>query len=170
MRTHAIPTLATARLDLCAPTRADFEPYAAIMASDRARFMGGPMTRIEAWYDFASAIAGWIVDGAGYWAIWLRAKNQLAGFTGFGLSPHDPELELGWFLAPEAEGQGIAAEAAEAARNWGFGSGGFSTFVSCIDPANTASIALAERLGAKADLDAPRADPNDLIYRHMRPA
>jgi hypothetical protein len=33
-------------------------------------------------------------------------------------------------------------------------------------PANAASIALAERLGAWRDDLAPRQDPNDIVFRH----
>ena len=42
----------------------------------------------------------------------------------------------------------------------------YARCVSYIDPGNARSIALAERLGARPDPDAPRADPDDLVYRH----
>jgi RimJ/RimL family protein N-acetyltransferase len=41
--------------------------------------------------------------------------------------------------------------------------------VSYIHPDNYRSAAVAERLGATLDLDAPRQDPGDLVYRHRSP-
>ncbi len=69
-----IPVLETARLRLRAPRITDFRIYARIACSQRARFMGGPMTREEAWDDCTHvqclALAWpWCVDhgGEGGW-------------------------------------------------------------------------------------------------------
>ncbi len=82
-----------------------------------------------------------------------------------------PEREIGWTLwAAEAEGKGYAREAAVAARDHAFRDLGWDTAVSYIDPENTRSIALAERLGARRD-DAARhpGDEPCLVYRHPKP-
>ncbi|MEO0911827.1 MAG: GNAT family N-acetyltransferase [Pseudomonadota bacterium] len=161
-----IPTLQTERLDLRPPTRADFPAYAAVMQSDRARFMGGPLSLDDAWYDFAGALVGWTLDGRGYWSVWERSTNTLAAFVGFGHSTEDPEPELGWFTTPEGEGRGIAFEAAKAAQAFGIADPDLPTFVSYIDPGNARSIALAKRLGCTLDPDAEPQDEGDLVFRH----
>jgi RimJ/RimL family protein N-acetyltransferase len=52
-------------------------------------------------------------------------------------------------------------------RDWAFGPRGQTNLVSYIDPKNTASIRVAERLGGVIDPDAatPWEDP-DLVYRY----
>ncbi|WP_417805217.1 GNAT family N-acetyltransferase, partial [Thalassospira lucentensis] len=76
------------------------------------------------------------------------------------------EHELGWLLFPEAEGRGIAFEAAVAMRRWAFEVRGLKTLVSYIARGNARSIKLATRLGATLDVNAARPDPSDLVYRH----
>jgi RimJ/RimL family protein N-acetyltransferase len=56
---------------------------------------------------------------------------------------------------PGTEGRGLMTEAARAIRDWAFGPRGLPMLVSYIDPANTRSIALAERLGGRRDPHAP---------------
>ena len=45
----SIPTLETERLVLRAPGIGDFEPFAAFYASERSKFVGGPLDREGAW-------------------------------------------------------------------------------------------------------------------------
>jgi RimJ/RimL family protein N-acetyltransferase len=53
-------------------------------------------------------------------------------------------------VLPEAEGRGLAHEAAGAALAWGKAQG-LPALVSYVDPANARSIRLAERLGGRRD-------------------
>ncbi|MBL3565882.1 N-acetyltransferase, partial [Rhodovulum sulfidophilum] len=50
----AAPIIDTARLRLRPHRVEDFGPYAALFASERARFMGGPLSRRQAWQVFAA--------------------------------------------------------------------------------------------------------------------
>lgn len=95
------------------------------------------------------------------------ANGDCLGQVGISYGPLFPEWELGWFLFPEAEGQGFAYEAAIALRAWGKDERRLETLVSYIDPENTRSARLAERLGARLDASAKRPDPTDLVYRHF---
>ena len=164
-----IPTLFTPDLTLRAPVIGDFELYAETCASPRASFIGGPMDREEAWYDLASAVAGWVLQGFGYWTITDRKTTAILGWTGFGHLTTEPEPELGWCTTPSAEGKGVAFAAASAARDWCFETLNWSSVVSYIDPGNARSIALAQRMGAVLDTTVTAADPKDLVYRHYKP-
>lgn len=163
-----IAVVETARLLLRAPTRADFAAVEAFLASERAEFLTGDFgTPSARWRAFAASVGTWVMDGWGYWGVERKADGALVGAVGFSGPPDHPEIELGWDLYAGHEGQGYATEAAAAARDWGFREAGLATFVSCIDPANARSIRVAERLGAVLDPDAPRVEPDDLIYRHQ---
>ncbi len=75
---------------------------------------------------------------------------------------------MGWLLLPAFEGRGYAAEAARAARGYAYGTLGWKTAVSYVSAENHRSAALARRLGAREDLDAP--SPGDgLVFRHPAP-
>jgi RimJ/RimL family protein N-acetyltransferase len=162
----AIPTLTTSRLILRPPAIGDYAAYAAFLASSRAIHMGGPFDTKGAWLTFCHDVACWHLFGHGALMIDLRQTGQCIGQVGINHGPLFPEKELGWLLYAGHEGQGYAIEAARALRDWAFTQGGLTTLVSYIDPANFASIAVAERLGAVPDLVALRQDETDLVYRH----
>ncbi len=161
----SIPRLVTARLVLRAPVAADFPAYAALMASPRARFMGGPIGTRAAWGMFCHDVAQWSLFGHGALIMDLTAGGACVGQVGINHGPLFPERELGWLVYDGHEGRGYATEAARALRDWA-AAGGMRGLVSYIDPANDRSVAVAERLGATRDDEAPRQDPDDLVYRH----
>ena len=162
------PTLHTARLTLRLPVLPDFPAFAAIMASPRAAYMGGPCGQSAAWGMFCHDIAGWTLFGHGGLMIDLTAAGTTIGQVSLNAGPLFPETELGWMLYDGHEGQGYATEAATALRDWAFAHLTVSSLVSYIDEANAASIAVARRLGATLDAHAPRQDPEDLVWRHGR--
>jgi RimJ/RimL family protein N-acetyltransferase len=90
------------------------------------------------------------------------------GQVGINHGPLFPEKELGWLLYEGFEGQGYAAEAAIAMRDWAWCSLDVPSLVSYCDPGNARSIALAQKLGAVPDPDAVGQDPEDLVFRHWR--
>ncbi|WP_232829369.1 GNAT family N-acetyltransferase [Tropicimonas sp. IMCC34043] len=164
--TGVAPTLVTARLILRAQRVEDFDAFAATLATPRSRFMGGPLTRREAWLWFAADTGGWALSGAGGWTLERRDDGAVVGQVAVAKPDYFPEVELGWLLHDGFEGQGYAAEAGRAARDWAFGPRGLATLVSYISAGNAASIRVAERLGATRDDNAPRPEPEDLVYRH----
>lgn len=164
-----IPTLETERLLLRPPVVADFEAYAALMASPRATYMGGPFDARAAWGLFCHDVACWELFGHGALMLERKADGVCVGQVGINHGPLFPEKELGWMLYDGFERQGYATEAAIALRDWAFGTRGLETLVSYFDPANARSIAIAERLGATRDDTAPKQDPEDLVHRHRRP-
>jgi RimJ/RimL family protein N-acetyltransferase len=166
----AIPVLETERLVLRAPRLEDFEPFAAHMASDRSVYEDGPLTRAQAWKEFAAARALWDLRGYGTWSLTGREDGDYLGEAGIYQPAHYPEPEIGWMVLAQAEGKGLAREAALAVRGWAYGTRGLGALVSYIDPENARSIRLARRLGAKLDEAAPKPEGEICVtYRHPGP-
>jgi RimJ/RimL family protein N-acetyltransferase len=59
-----------------------------------------------------------------------------------------PGTEVGWSLVREAWGKGYATEGATACIDWAFDHLGWTEVIHCIAPENTASQAVARRLGS----------------------
>ena len=160
-----LPVLQTERLTLRAPVLEDFATYADILMSDRAAYMDGPFDRETAWLDFTSSVSNWLLRGHGGLTITDRATGHVLGLVLLGHEMGDPERELGWLLTDSAEGKGYATEAATALRDWGIGELGGENFVSYIASGNAASIAVAERLGARKAGHHPASGDVD-VYRY----
>ena len=166
MSEQPIPKITTDRLVLRPPVGSDFPVYERFLASPRAKGMGGPYGLRDAWGVFCHDVAGWTLFGHGALMIDRRGTGDCVGQVGINHGPLFPEKELGWFLFEGNEGQGYATEAAAALRDWAARTLGLDSLVSYIDPKNTRSIAVAERLGAILDPHALKQDEGDLVYRH----
>ncbi len=168
-----IPTLETERLILRAPGMQDWEAWLAFCLDDRSRFVrADDIDEGKAWRAFCHVAGMWALRGYGSFVITAKGADTALGLTGPWHPIDWPERELGWTIwSAAAEGQGYAYEAARAARDYAFGTLGWTTAVSYIDPENTRSIALAERLGAVRDPSAKVPHPEDpcLVYRHPAP-
>lgn len=167
------PTLITDRLILRTPRIDDFDAWHAFAISKRARYIGGPFDGLgTTWRAFAHVAGMWALRGYGSFVFSEKGADIPLGMAGPWYPADWPEQELGWTVwSPEAEGKGYAYEAATAARDYAYKTLGWATAVSYIAPANARSIALAERLGATLDPDAPQPHPDDpcLVYRHPAP-
>lgn len=166
-----VPTLETARTRLRTPRMEDFPAWAEIFCSDRSAYMDGPYGRDDAFWYFCGTAGSWLLSGHGSWTVEDRATGEVLGFVAIAMEPSDREPELGFFVRPEAEGRGLAFEAAAAARDWARRQG-LSFLVSYVDPANARSAALALRLGARRDAEAEAAfagteDEGVAVWRHL---
>ena len=165
-----IPVLETERLVLRAPSEEDFEADVVFYASDRSAGVGGPSPRDEVWRKLAATLGHWVLRGYGFWSIDEKATGAYCGRAGSHYPDGWPEPEIGWKLVAEAEGRGIAYEAALAARRYAYETLGWTTAISLIGPGNTRSIALALRLGATRDPDYDHPSYGTMeIYRHPSP-
>ena len=163
----AIPTLTTARLTLGAPTTGQFEAWAEFVASDRARFFGGPAAEGDAWRGMAMQLGHWSLRG--YGAFWLRetATGTPVGRVGVWHPLDWPEPELAWLVYAPFEGTGMAQEAARAVRDWAARDRGLGPLVSLIAPDNLPSQRLAARLGAVHEGDGAYPDGGACqVWRH----
>jgi RimJ/RimL family protein N-acetyltransferase len=161
-----IPTLETARLRLRPPRLADFEAWAAYYASPRSGHEGGPFDRVEAWKLFAADVGLWQLRGYGAFGVDDSTSGRHLGEVGIYQRADYPGPELGWMVVPEAEGRGIAAEAARAVLRWIRQSFGWRFVTSIISPGNARSIALGLRLGGVVDPTLPGIDADDVVIRH----
>lgn len=162
-----VPVIATERLVLRAPALADFPAYAEIVCGPRGRHIGGPLSRDDAWSDFAGMCANWMLHGHGVWTVENR-DGGLLGFVLLGLEPGDLDVELGFLFLEAAEGRGFAFEAASAVRDWAFETLERDTLESYVDAANARSLALAERLGARDETPADWAGSGARLFRHRK--
>jgi RimJ/RimL family protein N-acetyltransferase len=148
--TFEIPTLRTERLVLRAFRATDIDAWAAMEANPEVRRYRGnnPRTRNEAWAAMEIILGQWALRGYGVFALGRVHDGAFIGSCGV-LHPADwPEAELAYALAQEFWGQGLAAEAVAAARDWAVARHGFSRLASFIVPGNSRSIRVAEKLGA----------------------
>ncbi|MBU6416789.1 MAG: GNAT family N-acetyltransferase [Xanthomonadaceae bacterium] len=143
------PVLETARLILRPPRAEDFEAWAAIARDEEVmRHLGGVHSRFEAWRRFLACVGAWHIQGFNGFAVIEKSSGRWIGRAG-PLHPDGwPGDEIGWTLAREAWGKGYATEAATAAIDWAFDALGWTQIIHCIDPGNTASQAVATRLGS----------------------
>jgi len=144
----ALPILVTERLVLRAPELDDFNLFARLFRLPSAKYMGAVPDAGTLWAQFTNYAAGWVLRGDGMFTV---TQNETpVGFVFAGVEPGDQAIELGFFIAPEAQRQGIALEAAEAALAHLRGLGP-DKIVSYVAPENTASQALVGKLGGVSD-------------------
>jgi RimJ/RimL family protein N-acetyltransferase len=78
--------------------------------------------------------------------VWSSATWETAALAEAGA---DAEIELGWAIQSAYWGRGYAPEAARAVRQWVYDERGVERLISLIDPANTNSARVAEKLDAE---------------------
>lgn len=163
------PVLETERLTLRAPVPSDVDMFVTIYGSERSKFIGGHKSPRQAWDFFGTELGHWVINGFGMFTVTFRGEDRPLGIVGHWCPPNWPEKEIGWVLTEEAEGHGIAQEAAKACVAHAYGPLGWDTAVSYIATENVRSIALAERLGAQLDRAAEAPYDGTLVYRHPAP-
>ena len=148
------------RLILRRHTRADFPDMVTLWSDpDVVRHIGGrPFSEEEVWTRLLRYAGHWSLLGFGYWTVRRREDGGFVGEVGFAdfhrdLQPgFDGAPEIGWVLSPAMHGQGFATEAVTAALAWAerrFGPAGAlqGRTVCMIEPDNTASLRVAEKVG-----------------------
>ena len=113
--------LRTARLVLTPVGGADLPDLRAIKGDPRvfAIMLGGVRSPQQTAEDLAHEVAAWGADGFGTWAIRDAASGQFIGITGLERRPDGRGTALRFAVWPEAQGHGLAREAAAAALRFG---------------------------------------------------
>jgi RimJ/RimL family protein N-acetyltransferase len=144
------PVLETERLVLRPPQEADLDGWAELMADEEAsRFIGGVQARPMAWRGMATMAGSWSLKGFGMFSVIERATGRWVGRLGPWMPEGWPGTEVGWGLHPAFQGKGYGVEGSTAAIDWAFEHLGWTEVIHCIDPDNTPSQRLAERLGSR---------------------
>jgi len=143
----------TERLVLRMFRESDTDAYAEMVGdAEVMRFLGGKvMSRQEAWRNMAMVVGHWSLRGYGFWAVEERESGEMIGRVGCWRPEGWPALEVGWTLRRAYWGRGYATEAARASLEHAFTALGQTRVVSLIDPNNSASIRVAERLGERPE-------------------
>jgi RimJ/RimL family protein N-acetyltransferase len=170
------PVVQTARLRLRGFRASDLDAQAAAMADPGVvRHLGGsPFSREDTWRKMLASPGLWALLGYGYWVVERREDGAYLGQIGFADFKRDmtPGIEgipeMGWIMAPRAQGQGYASEAVLAALAWADEALGKSEIVAIIGHDNHRSIRLAERGGFSAREEAVYKGEPILLFR--RPA
>jgi RimJ/RimL family protein N-acetyltransferase len=143
------PVIETERLILRPPAAEDFDGWAELMGdAESSQYIGGPVARATAWRGLATMTGSWSLKGFGMFSMIERESGRWIGRTGPWQPEGWPGTEVGWGILKSAWGRGYAYEAAVASIDWAFDTLGWTDVIHCIDPANTPSQALAERLGS----------------------
>jgi ribosomal-protein-alanine N-acetyltransferase len=82
----------------------------------------------------------------------------------------EPAVEVGWSIAADRWGQGLATDAGRASVDWAFGSAGLDRVVSCTLHDNRASRRVMEKLGLKYVREFTRRGFDQVLYELARPA
>lgn len=174
MNHREAPRIETDRLVLRPWCKDDFRPYHAILSQPEVHrhFGPTPMGVEEAWRRLTSFVGGWQLLGFGMWAVEEKATGKLVGIVGLfnawrGLDPEfGEEPEMGWILAAETHGKGMASEACDAALDWAERNLEPTPIWAIIAPANEPSLKLAERLGFESVGEATyHGDPTVILRR-----
>lgn len=150
-----VPVLLTPRLELRGHLEEDLPDCAAMWADPEVtRYVGGrPFTEEEVWARILRYVGHWAMTGFGYWAIVERESGRFVGEAGLGDGrraidpPWGRTPEVGWALARRAQGKGLATEAVRAVLAWADANLPESRTVCMIEPANLASLRVADKLG-----------------------
>lgn len=103
---------------------------------------------MNGWRNSAIMAGHWVLHGFGMFVVEEKSSGTFVGRVGPFFPPMWPGFEVGWGIANEFRGKGYAVEAARAAIDWSFATFELERIVHCIDRENTASQAVARRLGA----------------------
>jgi RimJ/RimL family protein N-acetyltransferase len=161
--------LETDRLVVRHLDRGDLESLYALYRDPEIRryFPEGTLTRDETREELE-----WFLDGhpehpeLGLWATIHKPSGRFIGRCGLLPWTIDdrPEVEVAYLLAREFWGQGLATEAASAIVRYAFDQLGLSRLICLIDPANQASIGVAERIGMSLEKQAGDEAGPFLVY------
>jgi len=126
----------------------DLEAFHKICSDSRVmRFVGDaqpwPIDRTRQF--IARAIAMSAEHSFCQWPLILRSDSNLIGFCGF--VPAVDGAEIGWRLAPEYWGRGLATEAARSALHFGFTMLAIPRITATVQAGNRASLRVIEKLG-----------------------
>ena len=128
--------------------------------------LGRELTEGETWRTVASMVGHWQLHGYGPYAAEDKQTQILVGVVGFWYPADWPEPEIKWGLIPTFWGQGFASEGARTVLREAHRSIPDTSLISFIDRRNTASIHVANAVGATFEKEVTFRNAQFQIYRH----
>jgi ribosomal-protein-alanine N-acetyltransferase len=104
-----------------------------------------------AWMQLVSRY--WQTHNYGFWAVVLKESNVTIGWSGTWQLPETKEKEIGFAIAPQFWGKGLATEAARVALHYSFENRRAAKTVAVAKPENMASRRVMEKLGMKFETE-----------------
>jgi ribosomal-protein-alanine N-acetyltransferase len=106
------------------------------------------------------------VRGFGLWVAVLEDSGEFVGQCGLTVQEVEgkEEIEIGYLFLRKSWGQGLATEAARAARDHGFHMPGCERLVSLIDPGNLASRRVAAKVGLTLEREVWKWNKEICVY------
>lgn len=168
--------LETDRLLLRPWQDSDLEPFAALNQDPEVmEFFPKRLSRQESDELVSQIQSRFLKYGYCFWAVELKATGEFIGFLGLnvpGFEAHfTPCVEIGWRLAREHWGKGLATEGARKVLEFAFGELGLTEVVAFTVPANRRSRAVMQRLGMQRDpeedFEHPQVEAGHQLSRHV---
>jgi RimJ/RimL family protein N-acetyltransferase len=171
------PRLETDRLILRAHRPEDLaDSFAMWSDPEVVRYITGhPSTEQEAWARLLRFAGLWDLLGLGYWLVEEKATGRFLGQAGFAINRREIDAsarddpEIGWVMAPAAQGRGFASEAAAAVVAWGDANLAGRRTVCLIAPENLASLRIAEKVGYRRYAETDFAGGRTILLERFRP-
>jgi len=164
--------LETARMVLSAPAPGDADEVAALLGDRRVgRWLGGTLDPLAARLALERWSAHWSAHDFGLWIARDRTTGGLAGRGGLSMTVVDgrAEVEVGWAIAAERWGEGLATELGAAALEVADGALALRGVVSFTLPDNGRSRRVMEKLGLRAQLAIDHRGLPHVLYRRPAP-
>jgi RimJ/RimL family protein N-acetyltransferase len=161
------PILETERLRLREFARDDLDDLAAMFADpEQMSFYPQTRTRVEAAEWLARHLNMYADCGYSLWAVEWRAESTLAGYCG--IRPLDfegcAETEIAWRVEKARWNQGVATEAAAAARDLARDRFAIPRLIALIPPEHRASRRVAEKIGMRNEKTTTVDGENLVVY------
>ena len=150
----------------------DLNDLAALYADPEAmRFLGGPHRKEDVLYILNRYIREYELYGHSFFATIEKSDQRFIGQCGL-LNQEvegQPEVELGYVLAPPYWQRGLALEGTQALKDYGLQQLGFPRLISLIPPQNEASIHIAEKIGMQYERDVDQWGQHFRLYAVTQP-
>jgi RimJ/RimL family protein N-acetyltransferase len=156
----------------------DFAPFAAMNADPRVRrYFPGVLTREESDAELRTFQQRFAKEGFGMLAAEIAGTKKFAGILGLQTLPYDlaglrePAVEIGWRLAHEFWGMGLATEGARAVIDYAFDELKLPSVVAVTTVTNQPSRRVMEKLGMRyrpeLDFEHPRVPDGHPFRPHV---
>ena len=149
--------LETARLLFRDHEPGDLDPFCAMEADPEVRrYVGGrPRTREEGEQKFRDVYLKPITNRMGMWATVFKPEGRYIGYCGVYAGSMPGEGTLGYYIAHDYWGRGLASEAARAFVDFAFRDLALTRIIASVEAGNQASKRILEKLGFQLEWREP---------------